>query len=70
MIVNQEPHRAKAVIQVHGEVTGLLYRPCPVSRAVTPARCSLRVPCSMNTSTYKRLSSTVSTTRKSHAMIA
>jgi hypothetical protein len=28
------------------------------------------VPCSMNTSTYNRLSSTVSTTRKSHAMIA
>ena len=41
----------------------------PVGRAVTPATCSLRVPCSMNTSTYSRLSSTVSTTRKSQAMI-
>jgi hypothetical protein len=36
----------------------------PVGCAVTPARCSLRVPCSMNTSTYSRLSSAVSTTRK------
>jgi hypothetical protein len=31
---------------------------------------SLRVPYSMNASTYNRLSSTVSTTRKSQAMIA
>ena len=41
-----------------------------VGRAVTPARCNLRVPCSMNTSTCNRFSSTVSTTRKSHAMTA
>ena len=32
--------------------------------AVTPATCNLRVPCSINTSTYSRWSSTVSTTRK------
>ena len=31
----------------------------PVGCAVTPARCSLRVPCSMDTSTYNRLSSAV-----------
>lgn len=42
----------------------------PVGCAVTPAKWSLRVPCSVNTSTYNRWSSTVSTTRKSHAMIA
>jgi hypothetical protein len=42
----------------------------PVGRAITPATCSLRVPCSMNTSTYSRWSSTVSTTRKSQAMTA
>ena len=28
-IMNQEPQRAEAVIQVHGEVAGLLHRPCP-----------------------------------------
>jgi hypothetical protein len=28
-IMNQEPQRAEAVIQVHGQVPGLLYRPCP-----------------------------------------
>jgi hypothetical protein len=42
----------------------------PVGCALTPARCSLRVPCSMKTSTCNCLSSTVSTIRKSHAMIA
>jgi hypothetical protein len=69
-IMNQEPQRAEAVLQVHSEVAGLLHRPCPVGCAVTPARCSLRVPCSMKTSTYNRLSHTVFTTRKSQAMIA
>src|SRR6266545_2830664 len=41
-----------------------------VGCAVAPPRWSLRVPCSMNTSTYRRLSSTVSTTRKLQAMTA
>ena len=36
---------------------------------MTPPRCIRRVPCSMNTSTYSRLSSTVSTCRKSTARI-
>jgi hypothetical protein len=31
----------------------------PVGCAVTPARCSLRVPCPVNTSTYNRLGSTL-----------
>jgi hypothetical protein len=69
-IMNQEPQRAEAVTQVHGQVASLLHRPCPVGCALTPARCSLRLPCSMNTSTYNRCSSTVSTTRRSQAMIA
>jgi hypothetical protein len=41
----------------------------PVGFAVTPPRCIRRVPCSMNTSTYMRFSSTVSTCRKSTATI-
>jgi hypothetical protein len=36
---------------------------------VTPPRCIRRVPCSMNTTTYMRFSSTVSTCRKSTARI-
>ena len=39
----------------------------PVGCAVTPPRCIRRLPCSMNTSTYMRFSSTVSTCRKSTA---
>jgi hypothetical protein len=41
----------------------------PLGCAVTPPRCIRRVPCSMNTSTYMRFSSTVSTCRKSTARI-
>ena len=41
----------------------------PVGCAVTPPRCIRRVLCSMNTSTYSRFSSTVSTCRKSTARI-
>ena len=41
----------------------------PAGFAVTPPTCIRRVPCSMNTSTYMRFSSTVSTCRKSTAMI-
>ena len=42
----------------------------PVGSAVTPARCSFRVPRSMKISTYSPLIIIVSTTRKSQAMIA
>jgi hypothetical protein len=42
---------------------------CPVGWGVTPPRCIRRVPCSMNTSTYSRFRSTVSTCRKSTARI-
>lgn len=42
----------------------------PVGFAVTPARCSRRVRCSMNTSTYRRFNVAVSTVKKSHAIIA
>jgi hypothetical protein len=69
-IVDHEPQRLGAVTQVHGQVPGLLRAHAPVGCAVTPVRWSRRVPCSMNTSTYSRLSSTVSTTRKSQARIA
>jgi hypothetical protein len=41
----------------------------PVGLAVTPAMCNLLVPCSIKISTYSRRNSTVSTCRKSHAMI-
>jgi hypothetical protein len=41
----------------------------PVGFAVTPPMCIRRVPCSMNTSTYMRYSSTVSACRKSAATI-
>ncbi len=41
----------------------------PVGLAVTPARCIRRVPCSMNTKTYSRFSSTVSAWKKSTARI-
>src|SRR5690348_1887044 len=63
-IMNQEPQRAEAVTPVHGEVAGLLRCPCPGRVRAHPARCSPRVPCSMNTSTCNRLSKTVSTMRK------
>ncbi len=43
--------------------------PSPVGLAVTPARCIRRVPCSMNTKTYSRFSSTVSAWKKSTARI-
>jgi len=42
----------------------------PAGCVVTPARCRLRAPRPVNTSTYSRLSSTVPATRKSRAMIA
>ena len=41
----------------------------PVGLAVTPPKCIRRVPCSMNTSTYRRLQNTVSACRKSTARI-
>ncbi|SEG89493.1 hypothetical protein SAMN05444920_106459 [Nonomuraea solani] len=41
-----------------------------VGCVVTPARCSLWVPCSMKISRYSALGSSVSTTRRSQAMIA
>ena len=41
----------------------------PVGWAVTPARCTRRVPCSMKNSTYRRRRNTVSTWKKSAARI-
>jgi len=41
----------------------------PVGFEVTPPTCIRRVPCSMNTRTYSRLSSTVSACKKSAARI-
>ena len=51
--------RLRACCTVHG----------PIGCEVTPPRDIRRVPCSMNTSTYSRLSSTVSTCRRSTARI-
>jgi hypothetical protein len=62
-IINQEPQRAKAITQVHDEIAGLLHRPRTGRLRVTPPKCNPRVPCSKNTSTYNRLSSTVSRPR-------
>lgn len=69
-IVDHEPQAGCVVTQVHEQVAGLLGRPAPVGCAVTPARCSRRVPCLMKISTCSRLSSMVSTMRKSQAVIA
>jgi hypothetical protein len=41
----------------------------PVGCAVTPSRCTRRVPISITKNTYRRLRNTVSTCRKSHARI-
>ena len=49
-----ERERLRACCAVHS----------PVGLAVTPPRCIRRVPCSMNTRTYSRFSSTVSTWKK------
>jgi hypothetical protein len=69
-IVNQEPQRARRSLRSMARLRACCTVHAPLGCAVTPARCSLRVPCSMNTSAYSRLSSTVSTTRKSQATIA
>jgi hypothetical protein len=53
----------------HQQVAGLLGNPGADRMAVTPARWTRRVPTSMKNSTYSLRSHTVSTVKKSHAMI-
>jgi hypothetical protein len=67
--MDQEPHRAEAVTEVYGEVTGLLHRPCPgrvrgYSGQVQPVSAVLD-----EHQRVQPLSMTVST-RQSQAMIA
>jgi hypothetical protein len=69
-IMNQEPQRAGAVPGSMARLRACRTAHPPARCAVTPARCSRRVPCPVNTSTCSRCSSAVSATRKSRAMIA
>jgi hypothetical protein len=69
-IVDQEPQRAEAVPRSMARLRACCTTHAPAGHAVTPARCTRRVPCSVNISTCNRCSSTVSITRKSQAMIA
>jgi hypothetical protein len=69
-ITDQEPN----VLEPRAPRVSARLRACctvqsPVGCAVMPPRRIRRVPCSMNTSTYRRLRSTVSTCRKSAASI-
>ena len=68
-VTDQEPQRIHPGAQPMARFRACWATHVPVGLAVMPATCSLRVPCSMNTSTYRRLSVTVSTVKKSHAMI-
>jgi hypothetical protein len=68
-IADEEPDIPEPAAQADSEVAGPLHRPAPAGHAVTPPRCIRRVPCPVNTSTYRRLNSTVSTCRKATATI-
>jgi hypothetical protein len=54
----------RQVFCLSGGVRVLVDQAVEVGLAVTPPRCILRVPCSMNTKTYSRFSSMVSTWKK------
>jgi hypothetical protein len=69
VIVDQEPDVLEPITKGDREVAVCRTAQSSVGYAVTPPRCIRRVPCSMNTSTYRRLSSAVSTCRKSAARI-
>ena len=68
-IADQEPDVPGPLAEGQSEVRACCTVQSPVGCAVTPPRCIRRLPCSMNTSTYMRVSSTVSTCRKSTARI-
>src|SRR5438552_7855963 len=68
-IVDQEPHLRQAPLKIHGQVPRLLGDPCGVGvigRLVKNTRLDWS---SMNTRTYSVRSQSVSTEKKSHAMI-
>src|SRR6266571_7493556 len=71
-VADKEPELPDAVSQVHEQVAGLLRGPrsrrvCCHPKAVTPRRRIRRLETSITNSTYRRLSRTVSTWKKSHA---
>ena len=68
-VADQESDVPELLVEIQRQIAGLLDRPLAARMRVTPPRCIRRVPCSMNTSTYSRVSSTVSTWRKSTARI-
>jgi hypothetical protein len=70
----ERPVRAMVVVMLNVRLQDALLRACcvvqaPVGFPVTPATYARRVASSMKTSTYRRRSRTVSTVRKSHAMM-
>src|SRR4051812_45009284 len=69
-IINQEPQRAKAITQVHDEIAGLLHRPRTGRLRGHSPQVQSSGAVLNDTSTYNRLSSTVSTTKKSQAITA
>jgi hypothetical protein len=68
-IAEQEPHPAPLFAEHQQQVAGLLGDQAPSGLAVTPARWTRRVLCSMKNKTYSRRSQIVSTVKKSHATI-
>ena len=68
-IPDQELHAVSVFPEVHQQVAARWATHSPVGCAVTPARCTRRVPCSMKNSTYRRRKNTVSTWKKSVARI-
>jgi hypothetical protein len=68
-IANKEADPASSILEDKQQVAGLLGDPQTVGLGVIPAKWTRRVSSSMKNSTYSRCSQTVSTVKKSQAMI-
>ena len=68
-VADQESHFPEPLAWAKGEVAGLLHRPLAGRAGGDADQAHPAVPCSMNTRTYSRRRSTVSTCRKSTARI-
>ena len=68
-IVDQEPHLAVVVVELHEQVARLLQHPGRVRLAGDREVLDARLPIERKTSTYRRRSQTVSTVKKSQARI-
>jgi hypothetical protein len=66
-VAEQEVQASSSLFQDQQEVAGLLGEQAPLGLAVTPARWTRRVSCSMKNSTYSRRSQIVSTAKTADA---